>query len=443
MHSPLYFDLIGGLRNGRELIAFFPATPPPPFEPVFTPSGTDLSVNAGGWLGAAMAAAANRPAALARSTAAPADAAVSVLLEEIVHAALASVRPGDDPPAALENFSFLPVRERDLSSAFPSADDRALLAAAGFDFRAALDLARTARAAMTAAAQGIYQRHVTGSASTPAIALPIDALRAVLRGGALPSGYTGAVTAGNLTSAQTAYAAALSQLGESFRPIATWTVEIPATPPAAGVYLRTDDATEVVLLNRDGSRFLLERGLGLQAGTRFSVTGFTDTPPAGGYPTMEITAAALAFRPLASDNDPDANLLDDEWEQFFFGETGQDPYAEPHGGGYSLLQYFLDGVDPRGGDLPAGPPANLKPQLPVMAAAGGGGYTLDFLFPAAYQGQVGFVLERSTTLAADAWSAVPGVGIAPHGGDELRVTLPPAEAPPGKAFYRVGLSLAP
>ena len=441
VHSPLYFDLIGGLRNGRELIAFFPATPPPPFEPVFTPSGTDLSVNAGGWLGAAMAAAANRPPALARSTAAPADAAVSVLLEEIVHAALTSVRPGDDPPAALENFSFLPGRERDLSRAFPTADDRTLLAAAGFDFRAALDLARTARAAMTVTAQGIYQRHVTGSASTPGIALPIDALRTVLRGGALPTGYTGAVTVGNLTTAQTAYAAAVSQLAGSFRPIATWTVEIPATPPAAGVYLRTDDATEVVLLNRDGSRFLLERGLGLQEGTRFTVTGFTDTPPASGYPTMEITAAALAFRPLASDNDQDANLLDDEWEKFFFGETGQDPYAEPHGGGYSLLQYFLDGVDPRGGDLPAGPPVNLKPQLPVFASAGGGGYTLDFLFPTDYQDQVAFVLERSTTLVPGSWDEVPGVSIAPLGGDELRATIPPAEAPPGNAFYRVGLKL--
>lgn len=443
VHSPLYFDLIGGLRNGRELIAFFPATPPPPFEPAFTPSGTNLSVNAAGWLGAAMAAAANRPPALTRSTAAPADAAVSVLLEEIVHAALTSVRPGDDPPAALENFSFLPGRARDLSRAFPTADDRALLAAAGFDFRAALVLARSARAAMTATAQGIYQRHVTGSSSTPGIVLPIDALRTVLRGGALPTGYTGAVSAGNLTTAQTAYAAAISQLGGSFRPLATWTVEIPATPPAAGVYLRSDDATQVVLLNRDGSRFLLERGLGLQAGTRFSVTGFTDTPPASGYPTMEITAAALAFRPLASDNDPDANLLDDEWEKFFFGATGQDPYAEPHGGGYSLLQYFLDGIDPRGGELPSGPPAELRPQLPVFAAASAGGYTLDFLFPADYRDQVGFVLERSTTLAPGSWSAVPGVHITPLGGDALRITIPPAAAPPGKAFYRVGLSLAP
>ena len=443
VHSPLYFDLLGGLRDGREIIAFFPVAPPPPFEPAFTPSGTDLSVNAGGWIGAAQAAAASRPAALARSIATPVDSAVAVLLEEIVHAALASVRPGDDPPAALDDFSFLPGRERDLSRGFPTAEDRALLAGAGFDFRTALDLALTARTAMTAAAQAIYQHHADNSDTAPGIALPIDALRLVLRGSPLPAEYTGAVTPGDLSAAQAAYATALSQLGQSFRPSASWTVEIPASPAGAGVYLRTSDAVEVVLLNADGSRFLLERGLGLQAGTRFNVTGFIDTAPAGPYPTMEITAAVLAFRPLASDNDQDANLLDDEWEKFFFGETGQNPYSEPHGGGYSLLQYFLDGVDPRSGDLPAGPPVNLKPQLPVFAAVGGGGYTLDFLFPADYQDQVGFVLERSVSLAPGSWVVVPGVSISPLGGDEMRVAIPPSAAPPGKAFYRVGLSLTP
>lgn len=441
VHSPIYFDLVGGLRQGREIIAFFPATPPPPFVPVFTPSGTDLSVNAAGWLGAATAAAANRPPALARSTAAPADAAVAVLLEEIVHAALASVRPGDDPLATLENFSFLPARASDLSRAFPTADDRTLLAAAGFDFHAALDLALTARAAMTATAQGIYQRHVTGSAATPGIALPIDALRTVLRGGALPTGYAGAITAGNLTTAQTSYATALSQLSTSFRPVATWEVEIPATPTAAGAYLRTADSTEVILLNRDGSRFLLERGLGLQARTRFTVTGFTDTPPAGTYPTMEITAAALASRPLASDNDQDANLLDDEWEKFFFAQTGQNPYAEPHGGGYTLLQYFLDGADPRSGDLPASPPVSLVPQLPIISPAGGGAYHLDFVFPAAYQSRFEFVLESSKTLAAGSFTEVPAPSISSLGADELRILIPLSAAPAGKCFYRVSVRL--
>jgi len=441
VHSPLYFDLVGGARDGREIIAFFPVTPPTPFEPAFTPSGTDLSTNAGGWVSAALTAAASRPPAAARSIATPADAAVAVLLEGIVHAALTDILPIATPPAALEEFTFLPGRAEDAHRDFPSAADRSLLAAAGFYIPDALDLADSARADMSAAAQGIYQHHADNSATTPGIALPIDALRLVLRGDPLPAEYTGAVAPGDLTTAQTAYAAASAQFAQAFRPTATWTVEVLANPAEPGVYLRTGDATEVALLNPDGSRFLLERGLGLQPGAQFTVSGYTDTPPAGSYPTMEITAAALALRPAAGDNDLDGNLLDDEWEKFFFGETGQDPNSEPHGGGYTLLQYFLDGTDPRGGDLPSGPPVDLNPQLPIFTPDGVGGYHLDFVFPATYQAQVSFIVERSTTLAPGSWVDLPGIAISSLGGDELRAAIPAAAAPPGGAFYRIRLSL--
>lgn len=443
VNSPLYFNVTSGIRSGREIIAFFPATPPPPFEPAFTPSGTDLSANAGGWISAALIAAANRPPAVTRSLAAPVDSATGILLEEIVHTSLTNVRPAGDPPADLDDFSFLPGRPSDLRREFPTTADRTLLAAAGFDFRAALNLAKTARTAMNVTAQGIYQRHATSSATTPGIALPIDALRVVLRDGSLPTGYSGAVSAANLNAARTAYNTALSQIAQAFRPIDTWTVEILASPAAPGIYLRVADANQIALLNNDGTRFQLERGLGLQPGSQFTVTGFIDTPPAGTFPSMEITAAVLTSRPAASDNDQDGNLLDDEWEKFFFGETGQDPFSEPHGGGYTLLQYFLDGTDPRGGDLPAGPPVALTPQLPIFTPASGGGYHLDFIFPAAYQALVGFIVERSTTLAAGSWIELPGIPITSLGGDELRAAIPPGEAPPGTAFYRIRLILSP
>jgi hypothetical protein len=207
------------------------------------------------------------------------------------------------------------------------------------------------------------------------------------------------------------------------------------------VYLRIDGASEIALLNADGTRFRFERGLGLKPGTRFSATGFTDTPPAGPYPTMEITAAAFVSRPAASDNDQDGNLLDDEWERFFFGETGQDPYSQPHGDGYSLLQYFLAGVDPRGGGSPPGPPIDLGPQLPILTPVAGGAYHLDFLFPAGYQDLFDFVLERSTTLAPGSWLPIPGIDISSLGGDELRAVIPPDEAPAGTAFYRIRVVL--
>ncbi|HSP42903.1 MAG TPA: hypothetical protein VLO11_08535, partial [Luteolibacter sp.] len=59
------------------------------------------------------------------------------------------------------------------------------------------------------------------------------------------------------------------------------------------------------------------------------------------------------------------------------------------------------------------------------------------------QDQVSFVVELSTTLAPGSWDEVPGIPITSLGGDELRATIPPADAPPGRGFYRVGLSLTP
>lgn len=440
LHSPLYFNVTSGLRSGRETIGFIPADPPPVFAPTFTPTGAVLADDANGWIAAATAAAPGHPAANARSIVAPVDSAVSILLEQLAHLALTAARPVGNPPTTLENFTFFPARDLDRSRLPLTPSDRELLRAAGFDFRNALALANTAKSAMTAAANGVYNRHAAASATTPGMLLPIDVLRILLRGGAVPTGYAGAVSAANATAALNAYNSVLANSSQAFRPIETWTIEIPENPPAPDVYQKFPDDIPVALLTSSGGRFQLEQGLGLRPGTRFQVTGFTDTPAAGPYPTLEITSALLTFEPAASDTDADGNLLDDEWEKFFFGATGQDPISQPNGNGYSLLQYFLDGVDPRGGSLPSGPPVSLAPQSPVIAP-GGGTFTLDFLFPAAYQDRFGFVLENSTTLAPGSFTEIPETPVTSLGADELRVTIPPAAAPPGKCFYRIRVRL--
>jgi hypothetical protein len=441
LQSPLYFNITTGVRSGREIIGFIPADPPPVFSPAYTPTGTDLATDALNWVAAATAAAATHPPANARSIIAPADTAVSILLEHLCHIALTSARPAADPPPALDAFTLFPGRDLDRSRTPLSADDRALLRAAGFDFRRALNLALLARPAMNAAANGIYQRHVAVAATTPGMILPLDALRSILRGGNVPPGYTGAVSTGNATNALNAYNQALTNTAQAFRPMETWTIEIPAVSAERGIYQKLPESQFVALLDSSGRRFALEQGLGLRPGTQFQVTGFTDTPQDGGFPTMEITSAALSFEPASSDNDADGNLLDDEWEKFFFGVTGQDPFYQPHGNGYSLLQYFLDGVDPRGGSLPAGPAVSLAPQAPVFARGDGGIYTLDFIFPAAYQSRFLFVLERSESLAPGSFTALPDAAIHSLGADELRATVPAAAATAVRGFFRIRVRL--
>ena len=256
IHTPLYFDVTTGDRSGREIIGFVRADPPPSFDPGFTPSGSDLTADATGWISAAQSAAANHPLAEARRVVDPSDAAVAVLVEGITHAALAGVRPPGDPLQPIDQFSFLPGRDRDRSRYFPTSADRALLRAAGYDFRSALGFADSSgRFAMTPAAEDIYRHHAANSESTPGIPLPIDALRTALRSGSLPPDYSGAVSAGDLAAARNAYAITLLELEVAFRPIESWTVEILATPPEPGVYQRESDSAEVVLLDASGDRF--------------------------------------------------------------------------------------------------------------------------------------------------------------------------------------------
>jgi hypothetical protein len=441
--TPLYFNIMTSARSGRELRGFIKSPTPVAFSPTFTPAGSNLATDATGWVTAAQAAAAAMPIAAARIAIDPADTAVAVLMEDLAHRAITAARPPSDPAPALDAFTFFPDRASDRTRTPLAVGDADMLRAGGFDLRLALDLANAARASMTNAANQLYSRHAATSASTPGMAMPLDALRIMLRGGGAPAGYSGAVGSINLNNARNAYNQAIASFSSSYRPKQTWTVEVMATPPTLGAYWRISESSPVILLDRNGGRIRLEQGLGLRPGTRFTVTGFTDTPEQAGMDSMEVNLAVFTFAPSSSDNDSDGNLLDDEWERFFFGSTGQDPFSDPHGNGYQLLQYFLDGVDPRSGESPAGPPVSLGLQAPVLrpTTIPGAAFFLDFLFPSAYQNSFEFILEASSSLQPGSFTAVSGASITATGGDELRATIPSSAATASSTFYRIALRL--
>ena len=438
--SPFYFDLTNGTRGGREILRMVAVDPPQAFDPGFTPTGTDLSFDTASWITAAQSAAGSYQRVASRTFLDPADSAVSVLAESLVHAGLQSLRPPENPLPAIAGFTLFPDRGPDSAKVPLFPGDLALLRAGGFDFRVALDRCEDAKVAMNPLATGFYSRHAAVSESTPGMLLPVDALRVVLRGGGEPDGYVGAVAAGDLDAARAAFSAVLANLAAVFRPVETWLVEVPEMSAGQAIYHRVPGAVEVLLQTTLGERFTLEQGLGLSPGTRFSVTGFTDTPPFNGRPTMAVTSAVLALLPVPGDRDEDGNLLDDEWERFFFGATGQDAFSEPQTG-YTLLQYFLDGLDPRGGDLPAGEPVEFLPVTVAFVSDGGGGFSLDFEFPAAYRDQFDFVVESSDTLAGGSFEVVGGVTFSSVGGDRVRASVPAAAATAPATFYRVRVAL--
>lgn len=439
--TPIYFNITTGTRSGRETIGFVPVPPPSPFSPVFNPTGTNLPSDANGWTSAALSAAENLAPTPARTIISPADTAVSILLENLTHIAHTAGRPPTDPAPALAEFSFFPARDSDRSLTTLSGDDFLMLYSSGFDFRRSLTLANSARASLDIVATEFYSAHNSNVASTPSMPMPLDALRTVLRGGTTPTGYTAASSLAKINAARASYNQILGRIAETFRPMATLTLEIPPSPLGSATYLSKPSNQSIVLIRANGQRFPLEQGLGLSAGTQFSVRGFTDTPSADGNATLEVLSVSLTFEPASSDSDADANLLDDEWERFFFGETGQDPSSKPNGGQHTLLQYFLDGIDPRGTDVPTAAPVSLTPQTAGFARGTTGTYTLDFDFPSTYLGRFAIVLESSTTLLPNSFSPVTTAVFSPATGNRTRVTIPAAAAQDPKAFYRISIGL--
>lgn len=441
LSTPLYFDLTFGGRGGREMIRFVEAVPPPEFSPSYSPNGTELGSDTAGWITAAIAEGAVYRHVIGRTLVEPQDSAVSVLLEQMVHRGLVDVRPAANPAPSLDDFTLFPARGGDVARVAVDAADLAMLKAAGFDFPASLTLALQARAGMRLLANALYARHVSVAEATPGMELPIDALRVLLRGGEFPLGYEGSASDAVLNAARVAYNSAFAALPSSYRPLATWTVEVLAAPSGIAVYLKLPEDVEVVLLRDGGDRFQLEQGLGLQPGSQFAVTGFTDTPALGGLATMEVTAVVVGLLPVASDVDGDGNLLDDEWERFFFGETGQDPDSEPRWAGYSLLQYFLDGVDPRGNEKLESDPADFSLVATAFDSSPVGGYVLEFSFPSAYGDRFAFIVESSETLANGSFVEVPGVLISSLGGDRFRAKIPASASGGLKTFFVVRVSL--
>lgn len=445
LSSSTFSEVVGGARNGREIIRLLPADHPAALVVAYTPTGTSLTGDANAWILAAQSAATTYQPVSDLTDLRPIDSALSILLEEMFHTSLSSLRPVSEPLAPLDEFSAFSSRSHDVGRNRLSQADIDLMSTSGYDFREALVIAQTAAVGMTNLVNAIYLHHVANyvepvESGDPVLPLPIDALRLVLRGQPLPATYAGAATVAEISTAVAAYDAALDQADDAFRPVAQWTLEIPGAVER-GVYVRTTDLQEVILLHANGERFYLDQGLGLAPGTRFVVGGYTDTAAQGSRPSMQVTSVVLASTPQASDRDTDGNLLDDEWELYFFGATGQDPQSEVNGSGYRLLQYFLDGIDPRGDDVPDGSAISAMPSEPVITPVVSGGYTMDFSFPDVYAERFVFGIEASATLQAGSFTAMAGLSATRIGENRYRFTIPSTSSTEPSKFFRATVKL--
>ncbi|HMP95408.1 MAG TPA: hypothetical protein PKA51_00725 [Kiritimatiellia bacterium] len=289
---------------------------------------------------------------------------------------------------------------------------------------------------------------------------PLDTLRDFLATGVMHPAYRNDWTNGlppaiapqltPLTSSD--YTSALAGLDvlldlPSPRPVVTRSLVV--RPDTVGLTCTRLDregmGTTAALVHPDGSPFRFPGGFTMIPGITIQVTAYADVPDAPcADETLEpirlgdMTFAHVTGIPAPSPGDADGNLLDDAWEMLFFGTLGNDPFADL-GGGYTLLQAFLDGTDPH---VPASygapPPASLALPEVTITSLNVTSVQVAWTFPPAYAAHLDFILQRTFDLGAT-WVDIPAALQHTGGGNYAYTNATGAAVDP--TFWRLALRL--
>ena len=459
LNSPKYFDL-GDTptppRDGREVYRALeiPVIPLPVINPVL--SGTDLDADAADWIAAAQAAYAAYEPVDTITEITPLDTAVAVVVEAALYDALLALDPAlqtslgvpQDIPAdpgppvvpfkpGFELFTLFGDRDGDAERTDLSEAMLAALEADGLSFVNLLTQVESSIASavnLQALVTALYDWHVVHSDPDdelnymPALPLPLDVLRGLVRGEDLPFeenpdppgppnwDYRPAALQPLVDSAKIELATALAELANAYRPVETWTIEVgpPTIPGQTYGFTNTGTLNPVALLDEFGEFVLLEQGLGLSFGAQYSVIGYTDVTGPAGHDAIEAIAVTVLSIPLASDNDLNGNLLDDKWEEFFFGAVGVVDAFDTHPtSGLTYLAYHLSGADPRDDSTDEPSFDAPLPSIEIVILPNTN-YGIQFAFPEEYFDAVDWGAEESADLIT--FNPIPGASVQALGG---------------------------
>lgn len=444
-----HFDVQTGgpdKRIGRELVGLVrpPETPVTPVD--YVPGNGTAEQEATAWLNAAKAAQQSSPRVVLKRELAPVDSLVALLLERRVNELLVTravagftptnltlfpFRSGDSSRRAATAEELIALRQR-LDAGRPGHDVGALLGSIEAAVRppglAALNPLR-------ALVQDIYALSSRSNNVHPGqFDLPVDVIRGFLRTGQLPATYAGvtSVSPADRTAAFNAAKALLESLPS--RPTALF--DLTVTEEGAGgectVLVETVSKQPRNLVVDGGAPFQFPQAFELIPGSRVEVFAYTDAPASGcAGVTLEVISASLLSIPPAPVVDANANFLADDWECFFLG-GGVDPYGDSDGDGFSELQEFLDGTDPK--DAASKSQKAAKLDLPPIGIGlkEGGGIQVKFQYPPQYAPFFQFALEAAPELGQPFVEQVIAV---PDGQGQVSLLLPAVQKV--REFYRV------
>jgi hypothetical protein len=281
--------------------------------------------------------------------------------------------------------------------------------------------------------EDVYQHSAIRHNANPGqYAPPLEVLRTWIRQSTLAQSYRDLLTDAVLTPNSFLTSLEVSMLPSSFysqfgsipyRPVVVLTgVPEGGNLRAAGHLLRK-------LRTYDGDDYTWPGAFGAASAAQVRVVAFDDV--AADHGTVEVIQASIDDFGLAEAPDMDGNLLPDAWELFWFGNAGMDSLASGDNGGYSLLQEYLAGTDPRSSsDHPGGLPVRLQVQE-LRLETSLADLCVRWAFPAGYGGAFDFEVESSTDLAVFTRQLLEPVEESPG---NWCLVLP---KPQGRGFYRV------
>ena len=440
------------LALGRELLGILatPAVYRPPVNYVMG-NGTP-AVEAANWVAAAQAAYAATPRITVQGSFGVDTTLSALVFERMVNGLLVSRAVPDFNPTNLTLFGF---RFGDTGRRTPTVAQLDALSHDGGAGNPAYDLAAThalilsnvvhsvAFAKLHSLADEVYRiSSLSNNAAPGYYPLPVDVLRQFLISGALQSNYA-AVTLlapSDIGAAQTAAQSLIS--GLPARPTAGFdlTVVSDSFQPDCTHLQDNADGTSKSLFAALGIPYKFPETFSLAAGAVVHVDAYTDfTDPTGCSGTslqvIDATLISSPYPPIAAGGNDD--LISDAWANFFFGGP-VNPYGDDDGDGFSNLQEFLDGTDPKNPLSHSVHPISLMPPLLSLASLSEGSLLkLSFDFPPAYFALFNFDVEATTALDMS-FAPFPQALLQGTGG-HLEVQLPAVQD--SASFFRVVMTV--
>jgi len=233
--------------------------------------------------------------------------------------------------------------------------------------------------------------------------LPISVLRDFLYTGTLQSNYL-AQTSLTLSELASAHSEASELLGSiPPRPIANLTLKVATNSFASTcpVLYPVTGGTGKSLYTSKGHAYRFPNVFQLQAGSQVQLSAYTDVTWTNcpGTDPLEVITLNLTALPTASDEDKDGNLIPDAYEAMFLAGGNGITTHDSDGDGYSDLQEYLDGTDPKNaGSHGNGAPVSLIPPTVALVWQPDGSCKFEINWPHDYATPFVFTLEVTDDL---------------------------------------------